>query len=73
MGGELQGSDGDSKYTWINEKNLPLIPADPPAIRGEPRFELWFSIDSSRELLISARDLRTGREVLENTRAGIIR
>jgi molecular chaperone DnaK len=72
VGGE-HSSSGQPRYTWINERKLPLIPADPPAMRGEPRFELSFSIDSSHELLISARDLRTGRQVFENVRAGMIR
>jgi molecular chaperone DnaK len=63
--------DRDSSV-WINEKSLPFIPADPPAMRGEPRFEILISIDASRELLISARDIRTGKQVLENFRAGLI-
>jgi molecular chaperone DnaK len=58
---------------WMNEGEIPLIPADPPAIRGEPRFELSFSINGSRELMVSARDLRTGRQVLDNVRAGVLR
>jgi molecular chaperone DnaK len=66
-------SSGHDSSVWINEKNLPLIPADPPAMRGEPRFEILFSIDASRELLISARDIRTGKQVLQNFRAGAIR
>jgi molecular chaperone DnaK (HSP70) len=58
---------------WMNEGKIPLIPADPPAMRGEPRFELCFSINGSRELMVSARDLRTGRQVLDNVRAGVLR
>jgi molecular chaperone DnaK (HSP70) len=52
--------------TWINERNLTLIPVDPPAVRGEPRLEVWFSIDASRMLRASARDIRTGKLVREN-------
>ncbi len=63
----------NSGCVWINEKNLLFIPADPPAMKGEPRFELVFSISASRELLISAQDLRTGKQVLENARAGVFR
>jgi molecular chaperone DnaK len=61
-----------SGCSWINEKNLLFIPADPPAMKGEPRFEIGFSIGASRELLVSAQDLRTGKRVLENVRAGIL-
>jgi hypothetical protein len=68
------GSSGDELgQRWMNEGEIPLIPADPPAIRGEPRFELSFSVNGSRELVVSARDLRTGRQVLDNVRAGILR
>ena len=68
------GSSGDELgQRWMNEGEIPLIPADPPAIRGEPRFELIFSVNGSRELVVSARDLRTGRQVLDNVRAGILR
>lgn len=65
------GKEGGQR--WMNEGEIPLIPADPPAMRGEPRFELCFSVNGSRELLVSARDLRTGRQVLDNIRAGVLR
>jgi molecular chaperone DnaK (HSP70) len=52
--------------TWVNEKSPTFIPADPPALQGEPRFEIWFMIDATRQLLLSARDLRTGRMAVEN-------
>jgi molecular chaperone DnaK len=58
---------------WINEKDLIFIPADPPAMRMEPRFEIGFSVGASGELLVSAKDLGTGKWVLENVRAGILR
>lgn len=51
---------------WVNEKMPTFIPADPPALRGEPRFEVWFMIDGTRQLLASARDLKTGRMAVEN-------
>jgi molecular chaperone DnaK (HSP70) len=63
----------DTGKRWMNEGEIPLIPADPPAMRGEPRFELCFSINGSRELLVSAHDLRTGRLVLDKVRAGVLR
>ena len=61
---ESPGNGGGS--TWINERKIPLIPVDPPAVVGEPRIEVWFSIDASRMLRASARDLRTGKLVMEN-------
>lgn len=50
----------------LNEKNPTFLIADPPALKGEARFELSFSIDSNRRLLISARDLKSGKLVHEN-------
>jgi molecular chaperone DnaK len=76
--GPILHEEGDQAHgeppgsVWINEKNLLFIPAEPPAMKGEPRFELVFSISASRELLISAQDLRTGKQVLENASAGIV-
>jgi len=61
---DLPGGPGGS--AWINERTLTLIPVDPPAVRGEPRLEVWFSIDASRQLRASARDIRTGKLVMEN-------
>jgi molecular chaperone DnaK (HSP70) len=61
---DLPGGHGGS--AWINERTLALIPVDPPAVRGEPRLEVWFSIDASRQLRASARDIRTGKLVMEN-------
>jgi molecular chaperone DnaK (HSP70) len=58
---------------WINEKDLIFVPADPPAMRGEPRFEIGFSVGASGELLVSAKDLGTGKRVLENAIAVILR
>ena len=46
---------------WMNENNPTFIQADPPAQAGEARFEVEFSIDGNKRLLITARDLQTGR------------
>jgi molecular chaperone DnaK (HSP70) len=48
-------------YFWINESNPTFLHADPPARKGEPRFEVEFSIDCNKRLLISVRDLETKR------------
>lgn len=47
---------------WINEHAPTFLNADPPAVAGEPRFEVTFGIDGNKRLLISARDLKTGRQ-----------
>ena len=38
-----------------------FLKADPPAVRGERRFEVSFGIDGNKRLLISVRDSKTGR------------
>lgn len=48
-------------YFWVNEHNPTFLTADPPAKKGEPRFEIKFSIDSNKRLLITVRDLKIGR------------
>jgi molecular chaperone DnaK (HSP70) len=49
------------RYFWVNEQSPTFLIADPPARQGEPRFEVEFDIDSNKRLLITARDLKTGR------------
>ena len=46
---------------WMNEANPTFLDADPPAIQGESRFEVEFSIDGNKRLLITARDLKSGK------------
>jgi molecular chaperone DnaK (HSP70) len=46
---------------WINESTPTFLPADPPAKASEARFEVTFGIDGNKRLLITARDLKTGR------------
>jgi molecular chaperone DnaK (HSP70) len=48
-------------YFWINEHTPTFLEADPPAKQGEARFEVAFGIDGNKRLLITARDLSTGR------------
>jgi molecular chaperone DnaK (HSP70) len=48
-------------YFWINEHSPTFLHADPPAQRGEARFEVEFGIDGNKRLLITARDLKTKR------------
>jgi hypothetical protein len=48
-------------HFWVNEHSPTFLPADPPARQGEARFEVEFGIDANKRLLVTARDLRTGR------------
>jgi hypothetical protein len=48
-------------HFWVNENSPTFLTADPPAQQGEPRFEVSFGIDGNKRLLLTARDLRTGR------------
>jgi molecular chaperone DnaK (HSP70) len=50
-------------HFWINEKNPTFLPAEPPARRAEPRFEVEFGIDGNKRLLVTARDVLTKRLV----------
>lgn len=46
---------------WMNETKPTFLEADPPGKMGEARFEVEFSLDANKRLLITARDLMTGR------------
>jgi len=48
-------------YFWLNEHTPTFLHADPPAQKGEARFEVIFAIDNHKRLLITARDLQTRR------------
>ncbi len=50
-------------YFWMNEGNPTFLKAEPPAQQGKPRFEVSFSIDGNKRLLITAHDLQTGRVI----------
>lgn len=52
-------------HFWMNEANPTFLIADPPAVKSEPRFETEFHIDSNKRLLISARDLHSGKLILD--------
>jgi molecular chaperone DnaK (HSP70) len=53
-------------YFWVNEHNPTFLKADPPARRGQPRFEAEFGIDANKRLLITARDVQTKRLILRD-------
>ncbi|MBI5366731.1 MAG: Hsp70 family protein [Planctomycetes bacterium] len=53
-------------HFWMNERNPTFLAADPPARRGEARFEVEFSVDANKQLLVTARELPQGRLVLRD-------
>ena len=53
-------------YFWMNEQNPTFLTADPPAVKGEARFEVSFAIDSNKRLLITTRDIHSGALVLRD-------
>ena len=66
-GGGLRCADarGDSSDqhppVWVNERAPTFLVASPPAKKGEPRFEVTFTIDGTKQLSVTARDVQTGR------------
>jgi molecular chaperone DnaK len=56
-------ADEQEKRTmfWMNEHNPTFLSADPPAGKGETRFEVEFLIDENKRLTLTARDIKTGR------------
>ncbi len=48
-------------YFWMNENSRTFLVVDPPGPRGEARFAVTFSVDGNKRLIITARDLRTGK------------
>ena len=67
-GGGLRCADAVTGIThraiypvWVNEQTPTYLVATPPGTKGEPRFEPTFSIDGSKQLLVTARDVLTGR------------
>jgi len=46
---------------WMNENNPTFLTLSTPAEPGERCFEVHFAIDCNKRLLITARELKTGR------------
>lgn len=46
---------------WMNERSPTFLSADPPALQGEPRFDVEFNVDYNKRLTVTARDIRTGQ------------
>lgn len=51
---------------WMNETNPTFLAADPPAHRGEARFEVEFKVDENKRLTLTARDIQSNRLVYQD-------
>jgi molecular chaperone DnaK len=67
LAGPAQDAVAKEKIAHVNERTPTLLAANPPARKGESRFECTFTIDADRNLCLSARDLLTGALVKLNT------
>jgi molecular chaperone DnaK (HSP70) len=66
IAGPSPDAESPGQVVYANERSPTLLVATPPARKGEPRFECTFTIDSERNLCLSARDLVTGTLVKVN-------
>ena len=60
IAGPAPDAETGVKGVWVNEHSPAVLVASPPAQKGEPRFELTFTIDIRRNLCVTARDVITG-------------
>jgi molecular chaperone DnaK len=60
IAGPAPDAETGRKPVWVNEHTPTVLIASPPAQKGEPRFELTFTIDHRRNLCVTARDIVTG-------------
>jgi molecular chaperone DnaK (HSP70) len=60
LGGPPEDAGAVNRPVLVNERTPTLLSADPPALKGEPRFELTFALDREKRLRVTARDLVTG-------------
>ncbi len=63
---ERETNDDTMKYFWINEKCPTFVHASPPALRGEKRFPVSFTVDSQKRLCVTVRDNRTGHLLMKD-------
>ena len=54
------------EHFWMNQQQPTFLRADPPARRGEPRFQVSFSIDAQKRLTITAVDLERGQAIYQD-------
>lgn len=59
---EKREFEGQHLY-WMNEHTPAFLKANPPAKKGDTRFEVFFEIDENKMLLLTADDLVTGERL----------
>jgi hypothetical protein len=59
---EKKEFEGQHLY-WMNEHTPAFLKANPPAKKGDTRFEVFFEIDENKMLLLTADDLVTGERL----------
>ena len=63
---ELTSDEAERRaHFWVNEHAPTFLEASPPGAPGEPRFEVHFGVDANKRLVLSAKDVKTGRFVYE--------
>jgi molecular chaperone DnaK (HSP70) len=67
LAGPADEAGEENRPVLVNGKTPTLLTADPPALKGEPRFELTFTLDRERQLCVTARDLVSGTLVKKDT------
>ena len=63
---ERENNDDGLRFFWINEKCPTFVQASPPALRGEKRFPVSFTVDSNKRLCVTVRDMKTGRLLMKD-------
>lgn len=56
----------DRRYFWMNEHSPTFLQASPPVKKGDACFRVEFAIDGNKRLLITARDLKSGKLTHQN-------
>jgi molecular chaperone DnaK (HSP70) len=63
----ISPDEGDRRAQfWMNQSSPTFLSAEPPANQGEGRFQVEFSIDGNKRLLMTSRDVKTGRVTHRN-------
>ncbi|WP_308253499.1 hypothetical protein [Geminocystis sp. GBBB08] len=56
----------ERNYFWMNEESPTFLTNNTSVKRGEKCFQIEFSIDGNKRLLITAKDLKTGKLTHKN-------
>jgi molecular chaperone DnaK (HSP70) len=73
LAGPSPDSAAPARPVPVNGDTPVFLAAVPPAAKGEPRFELTFTIDAGRQLCVTVRDLATNRLLKKNDAIHLLR